>query len=266
MAAITAEVGRAGQEQGPAVVAAWVWVSPGTPAAPLARFARARGLREAYVSVPWLGPDDDTRAMVGALRAAGVEVHALGGECKWALDPDRARTWAGRAHAQGLFTGTHLDVEAWTLPDWANHAEALLAGVARAAAAVTQVSPGPPDVDVAPWAVDDAPAGFDAVARAARGITFMSYRNTAERILRFSASARSAMTNVRRSYRLAVDTLPNADPSTTFAGRPASVLRFETDAVLSRLRGDPHFHGIAVHDLLGWSRLPRSGPGPVHHC
>lgn len=265
MDAITADVDEAGREQGPAVVGAWVWVSTGTPAAPLARFARARGLPEAYVSVPWLGPDDDTRAMVGALRAAGVEVHALGGDPGWALDPALARTWAGRAHAHGLFTGTHLDCRV----DAARLGQPRRGAVGRCGEGSRR-------------------SHADVARSAGRRCRPLGCGRRPCRVRRLGARRRRHHVHVVPEHRrehpplLGQRTLRHDQPAAALpAGRrhaaccrPIDDIRPTTGISTARRdrcrlvasAGRPHFHGIAVHDLLGWSRLPRSGPGPVHHC
>lgn len=240
--------------------AAWVWVPEQNPPDPkaLARFAQDFGVREAYVSVPWQGPSDAVRGMARALRAKGIATSALGGDPGWALDPQRAVIWAKRAHVERLFSATHLDIEPWVLPDWPARADKLLAGVARAAAGVVGVSPGPVSVDLAPWLADSHREGFIAVARASSAVILMSYRDTAEAILAVSAQARTVLKSMRRPYRLAVDTLPSPDPRTTFAGQPAAALVRETTQASQQLAADSMFKGFAVHDLAHWAALPAS--------
>lgn len=240
---------------------AWVWLDDRRPADPgaLARFALARGVREAFVSVPWQGPDGRVRATVAALRGAGVRVAALGGSPDWAQTPAGAQEWARRAHEGASFTGTHLDVEPWTLPGWSAHAEALLEGLVRAVHEVAFATRTRVEVDLTPRLARSHPDGFLAVARAADAVTLMSYRDTAGEILGVSAEARRLLGRVGRRYRLAVDTLPSADPGSTFAGQPAADLERETTEVARRIADDRCFAGVAVHDLAGWLALPGGG-------
>lgn len=242
---------------GPAITGVWVWSLDPVRASASARFARINGVPDAFVSVPWTGPDGTTRAVVDAFRAEGIRVHALGSGEDWASNPARARAWADRAHASGLFAGIHLDVEPWTRSGWTGREEALMAGLAAAVAEVGQVSAVPPDVDLAPWLATVAPRGFEATARAAGRVTLMSYRDTAAAILDFSAPARAALRRLRKPYRLAVDTLPSPHPGTSFAGQPAAAITRKTTAVTRQLGGDNGFQGFAVHDLSGWMALPR---------
>lgn len=237
--------------------AAWVWVPESAPPDPvaLAHFARLRGVREAFVSVPWGGPTEAVRAVAGALVAHGVRVSALGGDTGWARDSGLAQVWAARACQEPGFTGVHLDIEPWTLPDWPAHAEPLLAGVAQAAEGVARATGRPVAVDLTPTLAQTHQTAFTAIARAASSVTLMSYRDTGSAILDFSAEARQVLRGVGRDYRLAVDTLPSHAGHSTFFGQPASDLDRVTHAVGESLQDDESFSGVAVHDLVGWMSL-----------
>ncbi len=213
-------------------------------------------MTEAFVSVPWTGPDDAVRALARVLRESKIQVSALGGETAWARTPDLAVAWAERAHAEGLFTGSHLDIEPWTCPDWTDHADALLAGIGTAVERVARSTVAPVDVDLTPVLGRTHPAGLAAIAHRADAVTLMSYRDTASGILEFSADARRVLTTTGRPFRLAVDTLPSPDPHTTFAGQPAADLHRETARSARRLADDRCFAGFAVHDIAGWRALP----------
>ena len=236
--------------------AAWLWV-PDAPVdpAPITRFAQARGVREVFVSVPWLGPTGATTAVCTHLRRVGIRVSALGGHIDWARRPEQASAWAARAHAGGLFAATHLDIEPWAANDWPADAEVRLAGVADAVRQVRTVTRRPVDVDLAPPIAHTHPVGFTEIAAAADHVVLMAYRDTTDAILSFSSAARARVKAAHTAYRLAVDTRPSAHPHTTFAGQPESVLIRVTDEVSSAVADDSWYSGIAVHDLTGWEHL-----------
>lgn len=239
--------------------AVWVWLDDREPrdAEVLARFAAARGVREAFVSVPWGGPDERVRETVAALRRTGLRVTALGGSAEWAEQPQLARQWALRADAGGLFDGLHLDIEPWTLPDWPTAARALLAGLADAVRLVGETTGQPAEVDLAPHVADTHPAGFVAVAAEAAAVTLMSYRDSVKGVLDVSARARRLLAPLGQRYRLAVDTLPSGDPGSSFAGCSRLVMEGVVAQIDEVLRGDRDFVGVAVHDLIGWWALPQ---------
>lgn len=246
-----------------AVSATWVWVREDRPLNPgsAARFAREHGVRDAWVSVPWGGPDERVLAMAAALRDNGLTVSALGGSPDWAEHPERAVSWAARAMVPradvpgGPFSGIHLDIEPWTLPQWPGQAAQLLRGTATAVRRVAEVTGVPVDVDLAPHLARDHPGGFTEIAGAAGAVTLMSYRTTSAAILAAAAPAVGVLQGLGRPYRLAVDTLPPPDRDTTFAGRPTAYCHAVLEQVAGELTGDRHFRGVAVHDLRGWQDL-----------
>lgn len=237
---------------------AWVWLDDREPRDPqaLAGFVEASRVREVFVSVPWTGPDRRVLEVVAALRRAGARVSALGGSAEWTQRPQLAREWSVRADAGGLFDGMHLDIEPWTLPSWLGSGSTLLAGLGQAVRLVGEATGRPVEVDLAPHLASTHPAGFLRVADAADAVTLMSYRDTAQGALAVSARARTSLTALGRAYRLAVDTLPSRDPGTSFAGRTRSEMEAVVADVETELLGQPAFHGVAVHDLLGWRALP----------
>lgn len=237
---------------------AWVWLDHRQPHDPeaLATFAGTTGVREVFVSVPWAGPDGRVRETVAALRRAVPRVSALGGSAEWAERPQLAREWSVRAGTGDLFDGIHLDIEPWTLPTWPRAAPRLLAGLADAVRLVGEATGRPVEVDLAPHVAALHPVGFISVADAAHAVTLMSYRDTARAILSVSAQARSSLTTLGRAYRLAVDTLPSDDPGTSFAGQTRAAMEAVMVEVEQALRGERHFQGVAVHDLVGWRTLP----------
>lgn len=234
-----------------------MWIPSKNPPAevPLASFAASNRVQEAWVSVGWPGPDAATRRVVSALRGKGITGHALGGDPGWVEDPTLAVAWAKRVAEPGLFSGIHLDIEPWTLPDWKQRADRLLVGLAQAVRRGARATPHRFNVDLAPWLAETHPGGFDAVAGAAQAITLMSYRSSSAGILAYSAVARSRLARVRRPYRLAVETLPTMDSGVGFAGGTRSVMNREISRAEFSLAADSWFKGFAVHDLSGWRAL-----------
>lgn len=229
--------------------AAWLWRSR-TSAPEIAAFLERRRVTDVWLSVPWQGPDAVVVAHARTLSARGIRVAALGGEPSWATDAAAAVAWARRAAASGLFTGVHLDIEPWASPEWAADAERLVAGLARTVRAVAAQTVGPVEVDLPGWLARDHPRGFAAIAGAVSTVCVMAYRSHAASIAREAAAAARLLHGT--GFLLGVDTLPSADPDTTFAGRTRTELERETAAASATVGPTG---GIAVHDVDGWMRL-----------
>lgn len=235
------------------MVASWLWVGkPGEPTPDqLAGFAVDHAVTEVFVSVPWLGPTAITHSHAQALRRKGVTVAALGGDPGWARSPSTAQQWAQRATA--LSDRIHLDIEPWTLPDFPDQAAQLLDGVARAVSAVRAVEGVKSvEVDLPGTMLGKYSSEFAKVARAADATTVMAYRDRAPAVL---ALARPASRILPKGYRVAVDVTLSATPSTSFADDGRVVLDRETRAVVTALKADSRFRGMAIHDLTDWYRL-----------
>lgn len=130
----------------------WVWSTCPAPSA-LADFARAAGLREVYLSVPWqIDPAQAAglQSSCRALGAAGIEIAALGGDPEWADGPRDAGAWARRALSAASFDRVHLDIEPWGHPQWHIDRGRMVEGYLAALASVqAAVGTTPVDGDVA---------------------------------------------------------------------------------------------------------------------
>ncbi|QKJ20610.1 hypothetical protein [Microbacterium hominis] len=238
--------------------AAWLWAEASAPARPdeLAAFAARHTVREVSVSVPWNGPTRGTAAHVRALAARGIAASALGGTPEWTMDAASAVTWTERALRGGLFTGIHLDIEPWALPDWPADADPLLDRLVRTVRAVADSAGRVPiEIDLPGWLARTHPEAFVALVRAADAITIMAYRDTAAAILAEAAAAVEIAETRARSFRIGVDAVPALEPGTTFADDGADALARHTAVVAATLARHPEFCGIAVHDLAAWRAL-----------
>lgn len=233
--------------------ATWVWADAASDAPAHAAFAAAQGVREAFVNVPWEGPDAATRALRSALSARGIRVAALGGDRSWAARPEDAAAWAARVGAG--WSGIHLDIEPWACEEWPADAVALLDGLVAAVRGVQRTVAGPVEIDLPGWLARDHPDAFEKVVRRAAGVSVMAYRDRAADILADASAARAVAVRVGRRYRIAVNTRADPDASTTFRDDGRAVLERECRGVAGALRADAAFAGIAVHDLASWRAL-----------
>lgn len=237
------------------VAATWLWHEPRDPRA-LVDFARRRQLTEVFVN----GSEPGTAALVNGIRAVGISASCLGGDPRWATDHDSALAWYGSASARARFTGIHVDVEPWSLPEWDGDRRLLVAGlvslVERLADRYRSI-----DVDLPAWLFEIEPVAAQRIVAAAPCVTVMAYRDRAADILAISAAARRAAATAGRGYRLAVETMPvsrTVPAHITFADDGAAVMARELAVVERALTSDPAYRGIAVHHQESWAAL--SGP------
>jgi len=272
-----------------AITAMWAWdnpVSPAddergrgyAPAAPdrLAAYAVAGELREVYLAAPGSAHEGPVGAWFGracvALRGAGVELSAVGGDVAWLRDPALVGQWLTDARAAADFDRVHLDVEPWATPDWAKDKAAAMRGfltlldAARAAAGSL-----PLDVD-APWWLAHEPfaagaggaAGatmLDAVLARADRVSILAFADHARGpggILALGARAVRASVTAGRPFTIGVETdtpeVAGGAQYTFFDEGPVALLR-EAALVRDTLAEQPGYRGVAVAHHRAWRRL-----------
>ena len=90
-------------------------------------------------------------------------------------------------------------------------------------------------------------------------MTLSAYRDRADRICEFSASAREVLAGAGIPYHLGVETQPVSaavSPDITFGDDGRAVLDRERTLAATFLTDDPCFRGWAVHHLRSWAELP----------
>lgn len=239
---------------GRSVSAVWLWDVPGAPGA-VVRFVRERRVREVFVN----GADRRAGEQCAALRSGGVSASCLGGEPGWVLDPNAGIDWCRAALSRTGGTALHLDVEPWALPEWADDAVELAAAYADFVERCARELDGPAiEVDIVPWLFAEAPQTARRVLRAVGSATILGYRDRAQSIRDFAEPAIAAARELRRPYRIGVETAPigpGVPPGTTFADDGAAVLRRELRVLAGGLADDRWYRGVAVHHWNSWRTL-----------
>ena len=248
--------------------AMWVWDRPSTRS--LVTFARDQGVQDLFVAVPAEigGSLPWYRDLRSRTLAAGIRVHALGGDPAWVDQPGVALAWQRDALATGLFDGVHLDVEPWLHAGWDSDRDAVVTRYLDLLASLAADTSAPVEADVAFWLDQVAtPAGGrldEAVLARVDAITVMSYRDTAtgpDSITGVGAAALDAAARAGRPARLAVETnflgTDPVDAKQTFHGETRTAMASVLAAVDAASAGSAAYGGIAVHDRAGWTALRR---------
>ncbi|MET3292951.1 UNVERIFIED_CONTAM: hypothetical protein ABID98_005648 [Brevibacillus sp. OAP136] len=109
--------------------ATWLWQSQLISSEPeqIIAFAKEHGVTLLYVNFSPTRKAAEYQAFIKKATASGIAVHALGGERSWGLEQNRPRllAWVDLvlAYNAGVskeerFTGIHLDIEPYLLPEW----------------------------------------------------------------------------------------------------------------------------------------------------
>ncbi|GGH49442.1 hypothetical protein GCM10008014_13930 [Paenibacillus silvae] len=98
-------------------------------------FAKQQRINWLYVRLDLDQPYSSYRSFVKRAKAQGIEVHAMGGHPIWGKKENRPRikrlidyvkNYNAEVEPDERFVGIHLDIEPYTLPEWAENRDTLL--------------------------------------------------------------------------------------------------------------------------------------------
>lgn len=275
--------------------AAWIWDLPelvgsdGSKTGEAADFLRKHRIRTVYLYTGSKATGEQQtlyRSFIQAASNAGAEVQALGGERNWVLAGGRqglldfmrqVAAYNDSAPENARFSGLHLDVEPYLLPEWDKDPNGVVRQWEEMMDQASEFARGRSlelGVDLPFW-LDDIPASASADGESgessetldqwmmakADSITLMSYRNEAE-------GSDGAIALVRQELRHAkavggrvfvgLNAAPDEQPKLTFYGTSAERLEQVAARIQREFAGNGGFGGIAVHDLAAWMRLERA--------
>jgi hypothetical protein len=242
-------------------------------------FARDKQLTAAYIYAYDLLPGHET-VLQEFLTLAGLQVECLAGDSSWALtenhDDVLSFVRAVAAFAQTIPPGTnlvgvHLDVEPYVLPEWETDQAAVITQYLEMLDASHQAL-----ADSGLRLTVDVPFWFDTISAEYGGrtrslnqhvqdiadrVVLMDYRDTAEGddgIIQHAAVEMLYAAQIGRQVVIGVETNDVApEPEkVTFYEEGQQAMEDALAVVLDTYGGNPAFGGIAIHDYLGYERLP----------
>lgn len=251
----------------------WVW-NPWllrTSSDDLLQFAASNGVSTLYVQIDAEMDKADYAAFIRRASAQNIRIYALDGAPRWATDrglPQAFLSWLtayqSSAGTDEKFSGIHVDVEPYLLPEWETGRDSLLTtwktstdtlleGAKRLGLRAEADMPFWFDEHRMPgekgtlsaWMIDR----FD-------GVTIMAYRDSAEQIAEVAKNELAEAEKLGKPLRIAVETNPSAEtPQVTFYEEGAGFLNSQLEAVRQKVGSSPAFAGFAVHDYAGWKKM-----------
>ena len=269
----------------------WVWsleelLNDNGGAEEVIRFLEEQKVNAVYLHV------DDTLKKAAAREAyrdfirqasmAGIQVHALGGDRDWVLEPGREEfrvflelitDYNGSAPAESRFTGVHLDVEPYLLKEWEEDRRGVVASwreMTEEFVSFAQAHSLETGMDLPFW-LDTVPAGDDNENDGIRtldqwmmarsdSVSLMSYRNEAEGedgVLAIVAGELEHAGRTGGTVYVGLNAAKDEEEKLTFYDRAAEELRRMMRRIDDEYAGQAGYGGIAVHDLASWMRKER---------
>lgn len=261
----------------PNVVSTWMW----NPYLIQNKDATLTQLKEHEVNRVYLFIDPDFpatyyKSFIKEAKTRGIDVFALSGAPNWVLPEHNKKMYQfiywvkqynSSASPEEQFSGIHLDVEPYVLPQWSENSDTVIglwmdtvSGFVEEVKADTDLTVG---MDMPVWLnytdVRDGYGGRTTLSNWFIGkvdqVTLMAYVDNAKGI---TESVQQEMAEADRAgvpVLVAVETVNNNEHGTSFYDKGSAVMKTELNSVIETLRVHPSFRGYSVHEWDRWIEL-----------
>jgi len=271
--------GETAEDGGERMNALWVW-NPGLLNRgweELLQFADQQGVKRIYFGVDITIKPFKYEPFVRRAHELGIGVEALGGRASWVLPENRSKMldyvrWVAAYNdavdPEERFIAARIDLEPHQLAEWKTGRDRLIGLWSEAAAefaAEVRKTPGLAATADIPFWLDgyDVPGterkAHELMIETFDELTIMAYRNYAEGrggILDVVASELESARQAGKKLAIGVETKANDEaPTVSFYGMSGTYMQDELLKVSEKLKDDPAFFGIAVHEYAAWTKL-----------
>jgi hypothetical protein len=266
----------------PPIRATWVWDANVIveEREKLLSFADEQKVNLIYLYFDRKLPPEDYRSFIKEASLKGIEIDALGGEPEWALTShqerldefaDRVSDFNANAGETERFSGIHLDIEPYQLPDWKRNTKSIIEQWTSNVTHLRHII-SPDDrlaisADLPFWLDQYSVAGSHGPVPLSRWmmqqydhVTFMAYRNYAygkNGILDILRPEIRWANEDGSKFIVGVETKSTEEPHVTFHQEGQAKLVSEIGIVNRALRKAPAYLGYAVHQYGSWIKLDK---------
>lgn len=258
----------------------WIWETPDivTLREPILNFAKEQGVTHIYLYVDRkrVTPKDYS-SFIQAAADQGMRVEALGGEPTWGLKENRRQleefiewvaSYNNNVSEDERFTGIHLDVEPYLLPEWNTEQtrviEEWLSNMDFAAYESKRLGDIDLSADVPFWVHDIEVPGYDNLRvstwmlKRFDTLVLMNYRDAADGHDGIVSNALPMLDEASSSGKavvVGVETAPSREGNkTTFYEEGNEIMERELKEARDRLEAYDGFKGFAIHGFPHWLR------------
>lgn len=258
--------------------ATWLWNTQLIASSPdeVLQFAASQHVNLIYLQI---NADLDAsvyHSFIAAASAQDIAVEALDGAPSWALDAQRPQlqssldwisSYQAGASAEQRFSGIHIDIEPYLLPEWNTDQASVIAGWQQSVLDVAQTASQlgvEASADIPFWLytlnTSDGSTLSSWMMKQYNSVTLMAYRDRADSILDVSyAELQEGAETGARVY-IGVETNQTDEGNNiSFYEESAAYMNQQLDQVTVTASVYSSFAGIAVHDYNGWSAKMQQG-------
>ncbi|GAA0134337.1 hypothetical protein YSY43_11770 [Paenibacillus sp. YSY-4.3] len=261
--------------------ATWLWNTKliETQTEELLAFSASEGIHMIYLQISTRVDIPYYKNFIYKANALGIQVHALNGAPNWALESNRSqltsfmnwiRSYQAMAAEEEQFTGVHVDIEPYLLPEWKNDMNTVIGQWQSNVQYIVQEAKKmklPIAADLPFWldkyAASDSEMSLSSwMISQYDSVTLMSYRDSATAVINLAKEELQEAAKLNKRIYTGVETKYSAE------GNHVSFYEDGYDYMNTQLlyldqlgRTYSSYAGIAVHDLVGMMELAgRSKP------
>ncbi|TLS52672.1 copper amine oxidase N-terminal domain-containing protein [Paenibacillus antri] len=274
-----------GDRRPPLQKGTWIWdaASVVEQAEDILHFSKRNGVTHIYLYVDRenVSPGEYARFIAQAGKQ-GIRVEALAGDPSWGWREKREHLqsfleWVARYNTdvdeEARFSGIHLDIEPYLLPEWETDAPRLLeewlANLDYAAREARRIGGLEASVDVPFWIHEIEVPGYERFSVGAwmfkrfDTVVLMDYRDRAEGsdgIVAHASAMVDEATSADKAVVVGVEVAPNDEAEkTTFHEEGIETMERELEKTRRHFQNYRGFRGTAVHGFPEWMSRERKG-------
>lgn len=240
----------------------WWWYD-GLNAEKYLNFASENGVTEIYFCTSKF--NNSTQNFISLANSKNIDVYWLAGEHEWLIDSSKLINQINNyinyqnSHKSAQFKGVHLDIEPHQREDFnTNRAQLIYNLIDLASTLKTQYPTVKFDYDLPFWLDDEitynnqTKPAYCFMIDTAHRVFVMSYRDTAEGILKIAKEEISYAKEQNKQLVLCVETNSTEGDNVSFKEEGKRVMQQELDKLKKQI---PSNFGTAIHNIKTWYDL-----------
>ncbi|MGG4496504.1 hypothetical protein [Brevibacillus reuszeri] len=262
------------------IKATWIWHTNLITSEPdqILSFSKEQGVNLLYLQMDLSQKPESYRTFIRKASEAGIKVHALGGSPQWGLEAHRSRIIAlidwvlaynQTAADEEKFSGIHLDIEPYLLPQWKTDQASVVSQWKANAEAYTSRAQTDPALEIGcdiPFWLDKVFLPDDSTTALSKWlidkhdhVTIMSYRDRVEGSNSITALVTEEIAwadELGKSILLAVETKESHEGNhLSFYEEGKTYMNHMLARLTELMSVHPSFKGIAIHSYEHWVAL-----------
>jgi hypothetical protein len=260
------------------IKATWLWdtslISKYTGRISVIQFARKQQIARIYLQVNTSVAKNAYRAFIRSASSSGIQIHALDGAPDWVMPNRHIRisslvnwvmTYNNSVTDNEKFTGIHVDIEPYLLPQWYQDQNTTITNWLDALVLFANDAAQDPSLIISsalPFWVDEiiVPATgetlIEATLQLMHEVTLMSYRDQAQAVVDITDTKLALADELGKKIFVALETNPTSEGLyITFYDEGQAIMVAQMAEIDRLLSIHPSYAGIAVHDYTGWKNL-----------